>query len=75
MRQLKEKGLSLRLFSTSSIEKKNHNQVKLFFRGTTMGGGKKKLPVVYDILVFENHQIFYLINNIPNEITYKNITI
>jgi|SRR4051794_40047599 len=27
MRQLKEKGLSLRLFSTSSIEKKNHNQV------------------------------------------------
>ena len=27
MKQLKEKGLSLRLFSTSSIEKKNHNQV------------------------------------------------
>jgi len=27
MRQLKEIGLSLRLFSTSSIEKKNHDQV------------------------------------------------
>ncbi len=27
MRQLKSKNLSLRLFSTSSIEKKNHNQV------------------------------------------------
>jgi len=27
MRQLKEKRLSFRLFSTSSIEKKNHNQV------------------------------------------------
>jgi hypothetical protein len=27
MRHLKEKGFSLRLFSTSSIEKKNHNQV------------------------------------------------
>ena len=27
MRRLKEKGLSFRLFSTSSIEKKNHNQV------------------------------------------------
>src|SRR3989337_133729 len=26
MRQLKEKGLSFRHFSTSSIEKKNHNQ-------------------------------------------------
>jgi hypothetical protein len=30
MRRLKEKGLSLRLFSTSSIEKKNHNQVLYF---------------------------------------------
>ena len=27
LRRLKEKNLSLRLFSTSSIEKKNHNQV------------------------------------------------
>ena len=27
MHRLKEKGLSFRLFSTSSIEKKNHNQV------------------------------------------------
>ena len=40
-----------------------------------MGGGKKNLPVVYDILVFENRQIFYLINIIPNEITCKNINI
>ena len=27
LRQLKAKGLSLQIFSTSSIEKKNHNQV------------------------------------------------
>ena len=27
LQQLKEKGLSLQIFSTSSIEKKNHNQV------------------------------------------------
>ena len=40
-----------------------------------MGGGKKKKSVVYDILVFENRQIFYLINNIPNEIAFKNINI
>jgi len=40
-----------------------------------MRGGKRKNPVVYDILVFENRQIFYLINNIPNEITVKNINI
>ncbi|EXX78303.1 hypothetical protein RirG_016200 [Rhizophagus irregularis DAOM 197198w] len=38
MRQLKEIGLSLQTFSTSSIEKKNHNHVCLFFGGTTMGG-------------------------------------
>jgi hypothetical protein len=30
LRQLKEKGLSFRLFLTSSIEKKNHDQVNLF---------------------------------------------
>jgi hypothetical protein len=40
-----------------------------------MGGGKKNKPVVYDILVYENRKIFYLINDIPNEITYKNINI
>ncbi|RIB00726.1 hypothetical protein C2G38_2233229 [Gigaspora rosea] len=49
MRQLKKKGLSLRLFSTSSIEK-NYNQVKLFFGGTIIREGKKQKPVVYDIL-------------------------
>ncbi|RHZ79560.1 hypothetical protein Glove_144g138 [Diversispora epigaea] len=75
IRQLKEKNLAFRLFSTSSIEKKNHCQVRLFFGGTTMGGGKKNKPVVYDILVYENRKIFYLINDIPNEITYKNINI
>jgi hypothetical protein len=31
MRRLKEIGLSLRLFSTSSIEKKNHEQVYIIF--------------------------------------------
>jgi hypothetical protein len=40
-----------------------------------MGGGKKIKPVVYDILVFENRQIFYVTNNIPNEITCNNINI
>jgi hypothetical protein len=40
-----------------------------------MGGGKKNKPVVYDILVFENRQIFYLINNTPNDISCKNINI
>ncbi|RGB25053.1 hypothetical protein C1646_772261 [Rhizophagus diaphanus] len=47
MHQLKEKGLSLRLFSTSSIEKKNYNQVKLFFRETTMGGAIKKFKKLF----------------------------
>ncbi|GET56950.1 hypothetical protein GLOIN_2v1810931 [Rhizophagus irregularis DAOM 181602=DAOM 197198] len=41
LRNLKEKNMGLRVFSTSSIEKKNHNQVRLFFCGTTMGGGTR----------------------------------
>jgi len=32
IRRLKEIGLSIRLFSTSSIEKKNHNQVYITFK-------------------------------------------
>ncbi|GES80122.1 hypothetical protein GLOIN_2v1817388 [Rhizophagus clarus] len=54
MRYLKQKGMVLRYYSTSSIEKKNHQQVQLFFGGTTMGGGKSKKPVIYDILCYEN---------------------
>ncbi|RIA84059.1 hypothetical protein C1645_742608 [Glomus cerebriforme] len=54
MRYLKQKGMVLRHFSTSSIEKKNHQQVRLFFGGTTMGGGKSKNPVIHDILCYEN---------------------
>ncbi|CAJ0823681.1 16913_t:CDS:10 [Entrophospora sp. SA101] len=51
LRKLNNQGLSFRLFSTSSIEKKNHEQVKLFFGGTTMGGGNKTKPVVYDMMI------------------------
>ncbi|CAG8748226.1 10941_t:CDS:2, partial [Funneliformis mosseae] len=47
LRQLKEKNLSLQIFSTSSIEKKNHNQVRLFFGGTTMDGGTDGKSVKY----------------------------
>ncbi|RIB17826.1 hypothetical protein C2G38_2142422 [Gigaspora rosea] len=75
MQQLKAKDLSLQIFSTSSIEKKNHNQVRLFFGGTTMGGGNKNNPVVYDMLSFENRQLFYLINDVPKEFTIRNINV
>ncbi|RIB02052.1 hypothetical protein C2G38_2228954 [Gigaspora rosea] len=50
------KGLSLRLFSTSNTA---------FFSGTTMCGGKIHKPVVYDIMEYENRQIYYQIHNIP----------
>ncbi|PKB95691.1 hypothetical protein RhiirA5_385841 [Rhizophagus irregularis] len=75
MRQLKEIGLSLRTFSTSSIEKKNHNHVCLFFGGTTMGGGTDGKSVVYNIMSFENRQLFYLINNTPKKIIARNIDV
>ncbi|EXX72379.1 hypothetical protein RirG_069850 [Rhizophagus irregularis DAOM 197198w] len=65
--------MELRVFSTSSIEKKNHNQVRLFFCGTTMGGGTRGKPVVYDIMEFENRQLYYLINNTPQEILMRHI--
>ncbi|CAJ0645363.1 6369_t:CDS:2 [Entrophospora sp. SA101] len=45
------------------------NWVKLFFGGTTMRGGNKTKSVVYDMMVFENRQIFYLLNKVPKEIT------
>ncbi|RIB26203.1 hypothetical protein C2G38_2163990 [Gigaspora rosea] len=70
MRQLKKKGLSLRLFSTSSIEKKIITRYELRWEEV-----KKQKPVVYDILEFENQQIFYLINGTPTKITCKNINI
>ncbi|PKC74141.1 hypothetical protein RhiirA1_388380 [Rhizophagus irregularis] len=75
LRQLKEKGFSLQILSTSSIEKKNHNQVCLFFGGTTMGGGTDGKSVVYNIMSFENHQLFYLINNTPKKIVARNIDV
>ncbi|RHZ48523.1 hypothetical protein Glove_547g43 [Diversispora epigaea] len=50
LHQLKKKDLSLQVFSTSSIEKKNHKQVRLFFGGTTMGGGIDGESAVYKII-------------------------
>ncbi|PKC67011.1 hypothetical protein RhiirA1_458950 [Rhizophagus irregularis] len=60
LRQLKEKGLSLQILSTSS---------------TTMGGGTDGKSVVYNIMSFENHQLFYLINNTPKKIVARNIDV
>ncbi|EXX71113.1 hypothetical protein RirG_081470 [Rhizophagus irregularis DAOM 197198w] len=57
------------------IEKKNHNQVQLFFGGTTMGGGIKGKSVVQDIMEFENRQLFYLLNNTSQEIQIRNINV
>ncbi|RIB04526.1 hypothetical protein C2G38_2283828 [Gigaspora rosea] len=72
MQQLKTEGLSLKIFSTSGIEKKNHEQVRLFFGGK---GGSKKNSVVYDIMSFKNQHLFYLMNNTPTKITIQNINV
>ena len=47
--------------------------MRLFFGGTTMGGGIEKKSVVFDIMSFENRQLFYLINETPKEINARNI--
>ncbi len=38
-----------------------------------MGGGIKGKSVVHDIMEFENRQLYYLINNTPQEIQMRNI--
>jgi hypothetical protein len=38
-----------------------------------MGGGTTGKSVVYDILNFENRQLYYKIHNIPSEFKQKTI--
>jgi hypothetical protein len=40
-----------------------------------MGGRTDGKSVVYNIMLFENRQIFYLINNTPKKIVARNIDI
>ena len=40
-----------------------------------MGGGTDGKLVVYNIMLFENRQLFYLINNTPKKIVARNIDI
>jgi hypothetical protein len=39
-----------------------------------MGGGIENKSVVYNIMSFENRQLFYLINDTPRETNFRNIT-
>jgi len=36
-----------------------------------MGGGKSGKSVVYDILTFENRQLYYQIHNVPSKFKQK----
>ncbi|PKK56573.1 hypothetical protein RhiirC2_799729 [Rhizophagus irregularis] len=67
------KNLQFKHFSTSSLEKKNHIHVRVFFGATTMGGGNKANSVVHDILIYENWQLYFLMNDIPKSIVQKTI--
>ena len=40
-----------------------------------MGGGYKKKSVVYDMMSYENRQLFYLMNNTSTEIIFWNVYI
>jgi len=40
-----------------------------------MGGGTDGKSVVYNIMSFENCQLFYLINNTPKKIVARNINV
>ena len=39
-----------------------------------MGGGNKKISIVYDMMSFENRQLFYVISNTPKEFITRNIS-
>lgn len=75
IRSLKLEGLKLRYFSTSSLEKKNHQHVRLFFGKTTMGGGKTRQSPVKEIQKYENRQVYFLIHKIPTSYFEKTIEI
>jgi hypothetical protein len=38
-----------------------------------MGGGNKSSSVVHDILIYENRQLYFLINNTPKSFVQKTI--
>ncbi len=38
-----------------------------------MGDGTEKRSVVYNIMSFENRQLYYLVNKTPKEINARNI--
>lgn len=38
-----------------------------------MGGGNKSNSVVHDILIYENRQLYFLMNDTPKSITQKTI--
>jgi len=48
-------------------------QVRIFFGATTMGGGNKANSVVHDILIYENQQLYFLMNDTPKSIVQKTI--
>ena len=56
--------LGIQAFSCAPIEKKNHQQVTLFFRQTLKGGGSKHKSVIKDILEYENRSLFYLFDDV-----------
>ncbi|RGB40773.1 hypothetical protein C1646_752872 [Rhizophagus diaphanus] len=48
-----QQGMYLRTEVTPYMHKTNHQQVRLFFGGTTMGGGKSKRPAIHDIFYMQ----------------------
>ena len=58
------KRWGMKAFSCAPVEKKNHQQVTLFFRQTLKGGGSKHKSVIKDILEYENRSLFYLFDDV-----------
>ena len=58
----------LTAFSCSAVEKKNHLQVCLYFQNTLKDGGHEnsRKSAILEILEYENRQLYFALNDIPN---------
>jgi hypothetical protein len=52
-------GIPFRFFSCESLEKKNHDQVRLYFTKTRKDGGKNYKSAVREIMEIENRSLYF----------------
>jgi hypothetical protein len=67
----------IKAFSCLAVEKKNHNQVSTFFRKTLKNGGGsiKRKSAIEEIIEYENRNLYYIYNQLPETRKIKKLRI